>query len=185
MGPRKGAMVGKTPSFRRRERLANVSDPKHPKVGELIIDATGIPLVDITPERVRQLTKVRDGYEAVVTHMLQLAATDVERAGLNPAEIQRLQTLSADDAYLGELHAAAQKMTELLYETRLQRRHEIATLLAESAAQTRRRAERVENKHEVLGPLAPLLDYQYGPAQQAAATKEAAQGDGKDPGTTP
>jgi len=178
-------MVGNLLAFARRERSTIVSDPKHPKVGDLIIDATGIPLVDITPDRVRQLTKVRDGYEAVVTHVVQLAAGDVERAGLNPAEIQRLQTLAADDAHLGELHAAAQKLTELLYETRLLRRHEIATLLAEFAAQARRRAERVENKPEVLGPLATLLDYQYGPAKQAAATKEAAQGEGKDPGTTP
>lgn len=162
-----------------------MSDPKHPKVGDLIIDATGIPLVDITPERIRQLTKVRDGYEAAVTEVMQLAAVDVERAGLNPAEIQRLQTLSADDTHLGELHAAAQKLTELLYETRLQRRHEIATLLGEFAAQARRRADRVENSAEVLGPLATLLDYQYGPAKQAAATKEAALGEGKDPGTTP
>lgn len=162
-----------------------MSDPKHPKIGDLIIDATSIPLVDITPERVRQLTKVRDGYEAVLTHVVQLAAADVERAGLNPAEIQRLQTLSAEDAHLGELHAASQKMTELLYETRLQRRHEIATLLAEFAAQARRRADRVDNKAEVLGPLATLLEYQYGPAKQAAATKEAAQSEGKEPGTTP
>lgn len=162
-----------------------MSDPKHPKVGDLIIDATDIPLVDITPDRVRQLTKVRDGYESAVANVVQLATADVERAGLNPAEIQRLQSLSADDAHLGELHAAAQKLTELLYETRLQRRHEIATLLAEFAAQARRRADRVENKAEVLGPLAALLDYQYGPAKQAAATKEAALGEGKDPNTTP
>ncbi|MBK9265000.1 MAG: hypothetical protein IPM54_35115 [Polyangiaceae bacterium] len=161
-----------------------MSDPKHPKVGDLIIDATGIPLSDITPDRVRQLTKVRDGYETVVTHVVQLAAADVERAGLNPAEIQRLQALSAEDAHLGIARGGA-KLTELLYETRLQRRHEIATLLAEFAAQARRRADRVENKHEVLGPVATLLDYQYGPAKQAAATKEAAQGGGKDPGTTP
>jgi len=58
-------------------------------------------------------------------------------------------------------------------------------LEAEFAAQAGRRADRVENKPEVLGPLATLLDYQYGPAKQAAATKEAAQGEGKDPGTTP
>lgn len=99
--------------------------------------------------------------------------------------IDQRKSLAADDAHLGELHAAAQKLTELLYETRLQRRHEIATLPAEFAAQARRRADRVDNKPEVLGPLSTLLDYQYGPAKQAAATKEATQNDGKDPGTTP
>ena len=101
--------------------------------------------------------------------------------GIKSAEIQKLRTLSADDAHLGQLHAAAQKLTELLYETRLQRRHEIATLLGEFGAQARRRAERVENSAEVLGPLAALLNYQYGPAKQAAATKEAAQEGEKDP----
>lgn len=162
-----------------------MSDPKHPKVGDLIIDATSVTLVDITPGRVRQLTKVRDGYAAAVENVVHLATTGVERAGLNPTEIQRLQALSLEDAHLGELHAAAQKLTELLYETRLERRHEIATLLGEFAAQARRRADRVANTHEVLGPLAALLEYQYGPAKQAAATREAAQGDGKDPNTTP
>lgn len=150
-----------------------MSDPKHPKPGELIIDASGIAVVDITPERIRQLTKVHDGYEAAVANMAQLKTVDVERAGLNPADVQRLQILSAEDAYLTELHVAAEKLTELLYETRLERRHEIATLLGEFAAQARRRADRVANTHEVLGPLAALLDYQYGPAKQAVATREA------------
>ena len=171
-------MVGQLAAFAARERSTIVSDPKHPNIGDLSIDASGIVLVDITPDRVRQLTKVRDGYEAVITHVVQLAAADVARAGLNPADIQRLQALSAEDAHLGQLHAAAEKLTELLYETRLQRRHEIATLLGEFASQTRRRADRAENGHEVLGPLAALLEYQYGPAQQAVATKEAGNGDG-------
>jgi hypothetical protein len=100
-------------------------------------------------------------------------------------EAQRGVLLPAEDTHLGELHAAAQKLTELLHETRSDRRHDIGTLLAEFAAQTRRRAERVENPAEVLGPLAPLLDYQYGPAKQAAETKQAAQGEGKDPNPTP
>ncbi|HMY18266.1 MAG TPA: hypothetical protein PKA58_18200 [Polyangium sp.] len=150
-----------------------MSDPKHPKPGELVIDASSIAVVDITPERIRQLTKVHDGYEAAVANMAQLKTADVERAGLNPADVQRLQSLSAEDAYLTELHVAAEKLTELLYETRLERRHEIATLLGEFAAQARRRADRVANTHEVLGPLAALLDYQYGPAKQAVATREA------------
>ncbi|MBK9266951.1 MAG: hypothetical protein IPM54_45150 [Polyangiaceae bacterium] len=162
-----------------------MSDPKHPKIGDVVIDASGIPLIDSTPERIRQLTKLRDGFEAVVTSILQLAAADVERAGLNPAEIQRLKILSDDEAYLGQLHAASQKLTELLYETRMERRHEIGTLLGEFAAQSRRRGDRAANKHEVLGPVATLLEYQYGPAKQAAATKEAAQGTGNDPGKEP
>lgn len=157
-----------------------MSDPKYPNVGDVVIDASGISLVDITPDRIRQLTKVHDGYESAVANVGQLKTADVERAGLNPADVQRLQTLSAEDAHLSQLHAAAEKLTELLYETRLERRHEIATLLGEFAAQARRRADRVANTHEVLGPLAALLDYQYGPAKQAVATREA----GKESNTT-
>ena len=171
-------MMEQLAAFAARERSTIVSDPKHPKVGDVSIDASGIVLVDITPDRVRQLTKVRDGYENAVNNVLQLKPTDVERAGLNPAEIQRLQTLALQDAHLGELHAAAAKLTELLYETRLERRHEIGTLLGEFGSQARRRADRVANGHEVLGPLSALLEYQYGPAQQAVATKEAGNGDG-------
>lgn len=156
-----------------------MSDPKHPKPGDVIIDASSVTLVDITADRIRQLTKVHDGYEAAVANVAQLKTVDVERAGLNPADVQRLQSLAVEDAYLSQLHGAAEKLTELLYETRLERRHEIATLLAEFAAQARRRADRVSNTHEVLGPLAALLDYQYGPAKQAVATREA----GKESGT--
>lgn len=155
-----------------------MSDPKHPKPGDVVIDASGISLVDITPERIRQLTKVRDGYDAAVANVARLKAIEVERAGLNSGDVQRLQTLAAEDAQLTELHAAAEKLTELLYETRLERRHEIATLLGEFAAQARRRADRVSNTHEVLGPLADLLEYQYGPAKQAVATREAGKESG-------
>lgn len=162
-----------------------MSDPKNPDVGDVVIDASGISLVDITPNRVRQLTKVRDGYEAAVTNVTQLKAADVERAGLNPAEIQRLQAASVDDARLGRLHAASQKLTEMLYETRLERRHEIATLLGEFGAQARRRAERTDNPDEVLGPVETLLEYQYGPAKQAVATREAGKNEGNDSGTGP
>jgi hypothetical protein len=174
-------MVEKLLAFARRERSIVVSDPKHPKIGDLSVDATDISVVDTTPGRIRHLTKVRDGYEAVVTHILQLSAADIKRAGINPEDIQRLQVVSAEDTHIGELHPASAKLTELLYETRQERRHEIATLLGEFAAQTRRRADGVDNPDEVLGPMETLLDYQYGPARQALATKEAAQKDGKEP----
>ncbi len=159
-----------------------MSDPKHPKVGDLIVDASGISVIDITPDRIRQRTKVRDGYELAVKNVLQLKPEDLERAGLNPADVLRLVTLSQDDANIGELHAATEKLTELLYETRLERRHEIATLLGEFAAQARRRADRVDNGAEVLGPLEALLEYQYGPAKQAVATREASK-DGLETGS--
>jgi hypothetical protein len=150
-----------------------MSDPKHPSVGDVIIDASGIPLKNITPDRIRQLTKVRDGYGDAIQNVLQLKTEDVERAGLNPSDIQRLASLAQRDTHIGQLHAASEKLTEMLYETRLEDRHEIGTLLGEFAAQARRRADRVANGAEVLGPLETLLQYQSGPALQGAATKKA------------
>jgi hypothetical protein len=128
---------------------------------------------------------VRDGYTDAIKNVLQLKTEDVERAGLNPSDIQRLATLAQREAYLGELHGPSEKLTEMLYETRLEDRHEIATLLGEFAAQTRRRAERVDNGAEVLGPLETLLEYQSGPAKQGAATKEAAKEAAKVPAKEP
>jgi len=149
-----------------------MSDPKHPKVGDKTIDASDVDLVDITPERIRELSKLRDGYEKAIQNVVELNSDAVTKAGLNPTEIQRLSMLATKNAYLGELHAAAEKLTELLKETRLETRHEIATLLGEMAAQTRRRADRATNGAEILGPLAALLEYQSRAAKQAAATKE-------------
>lgn len=56
-------------------------------------------------------------------------------------------------------------------------RADIAVILAEMAAQARRRGGKVSH---VLGPVQPLLDYQYGPAIKAAATrKKAAEAEAK------
>ncbi|MDC3956692.1 hypothetical protein KEG38_22720 [Polyangium jinanense] len=149
--------------------------PKYPEVGDLIIDASDIKVTDITPEQIQKLTKLRDGFEAAVKNLLGLKPEDADRAGLNEKDKERLAAAFARDQRIGELLPASQKLTELLHETRQTTRHEIATILAENAAQAKRRADRVQNGAEVLGPVAPLMDYQYGPANKAAATKEKAK----------
>ena len=152
-----------------------MSDPKHPVIGDMNIDASDVEVTDITPEQVQKLTKLRDGFEAAVDNLMQLKPADLARAGLNEKEIARLGPLVAKDKRIGELLPPAAKMHELLHETRQETRHEIALILAEGAAQARRRADRVQNEAEVLGPVAPLMEYQYGPAAKAAATKEKAK----------
>ncbi|HVK68192.1 MAG TPA: hypothetical protein VM694_27225 [Polyangium sp.] len=152
-----------------------MSDPKHPAVGDLVIDASDVKVTDITPEQIQKLTKLRDGFEDAVHNLLGLKSEDADRAGLNEKDKARLAAAFARDQRISELLPAAQKLTELLHETRQTTRHEIATILAENAAQAKRRADRVQNGAEVLGPVAPLLDYQYGPANKAAATKEKAR----------
>jgi hypothetical protein len=143
-----------------------------PIPGEQVIDASNVKLTDITPEEIVRLTKVRDGFEKAVANVVNLKQDDVERAGLNEKDIARLVLAFADDTRIGELLPSSAKLTELLYETQQLRRHDIGTILAELAAQARRRADRSANAAQVLGPLGELLDYQYGPGAKAAATKE-------------
>lgn len=159
-----------------------MNDPKHPVPGELHIDASDVKATDITPEQILKLTKVRDGFELAVKQVLNLKPEDAERAGINPKEIERLRAIFAEDQRIGEVLPAADKMAELLREARLLRRHDIGTILAEMAAQVRRRADRSPSPGEVLGPFTELHDYQYGPGAKASATKEkakdAAKGEG-------
>ena len=159
-----------------------MADPKFPEVGDLHIDASDLTLVDITAERVQSLTKVHDGYEKAVT-MLVNAKTDVlDRAGINPKDIERLSAEFAKEQRLTKLHAASEKLTELLFEGRQESRHIIATIIAEAAAQTRRRAERTNNPAEVLGSLEAVLDYQYSAAQKGATTRQKAKAEKNEKG---
>jgi hypothetical protein len=107
--------------------------------------------------------------------VLNLKPEAIERAGLNEKDIQRLTEIFARDERIGELLPASEKLVELLHETRQCGRHDMGTILAEFAAQSRRRADRAQNPAEILGPVEDLLDYQYGPAMKATATKEKAK----------
>jgi hypothetical protein len=160
-----------------------MGDPKHPKVGDLSVDASDIQVTDITPEQVKKLTKVRDGFEKAIENVVNLKPEAIDRAGLNEKDIQRLTANLMRDQRIAELLPASEKLVELLHETRQLGRHEMATILGEFAAQTRRRADRSSNASEILGPLEVLLDYQYGPAMKATATKEKAKGAQAEPNT--
>ena len=147
------------------------SDPKHPKVGDQIIDASDLKLIDILPEQVIKLTKLRDGFEKAAGAILNLRADQIDALGLNPTNIARLGTILGEEKELGVFQPPAEKLAEMVKETRQQRRHDIAGILSESANQARRRAERSENGSALLGPLEDLLNYQFGPAEAAALTR--------------
>ena len=149
-----------------------MNDPKNPVPGDQVIDASEFHFVDITPARVKKLTKLRDGHEDAVTEVLNLKPEDVERAGLNPAELEKLRVVYAECQRTEVFAAAVDKLGELLHEGLALRHHDIGTLLGEFASQAHRRAGRVTNSEEVLGPVKKLVAYQSGPALKAAATRE-------------
>jgi hypothetical protein len=152
-----------------------MSDPKKPVPGDRTIDASDVPVVDFTPERIATLVKFREGVALAMANVLRLRPEDMERAGINEKDVERARTLIAERQRIEEVLPAAMKLAELLYETKLDKEHRISLIFGELAAQARRRAKRDPAGSEVLGPLADLLDYQSGPAMKAVATKEKAK----------
>ncbi|UQA57268.1 hypothetical protein [Polyangium aurulentum] len=155
-----------------------MSDPKHPKAGDQSIDASDLALVDIMPDHISKLTKLRDGCGKAVGNVLGADPAARKRAGVNEVEVAELGEIWADCQRIDELLPAVEKLCELLHETRLVRGHEVAMKLGEMAHQIRRRAERMPNGTEILAPFSALLDYQFAPAQKAAATREKNRAEG-------
>ena len=150
-------------------------DPRHPKAGELHIDASDITIVDLTPDQIPGLSKLRDGYEPALACLAALGAEARARAGILPDEIARAVGFAAESKRVDEVSPAADKLAELLKETRLDRGHQLSGILTEAAAQARRRADRDPNGPAILAPLEALLEFQYGPAAKAVVTKEKAR----------
>lgn len=149
-----------------------MSDMKNPVPGDQGIDSTEFKLKDLTPEHLNSLTKLREGYKKALSNLANMKPEYMEMTGINPKEVARVLSVAEEHERLVMHHEASAKLTELLYETKQDRGHLIATSLAETAAHIRRRAERAPNSAEILGPVAELLDYQSGPAYRAAATRE-------------
>ena len=152
-----------------------MSDPKNPTPGDLHIDATDIAVIDLTPEHLQTLTKLRVGFEKGVANIARLTPAQLKAAGINADDAATIVALTAEHKRISALHEASAKLTELLHETSMDRGHTIATRLAEATEQAKRRADRSPNGAEILGPLADLLQYQLGPAYKGAATKAKAK----------
>jgi hypothetical protein len=158
-----------------------MTDPKYPKVGDQHIDASDIKVVPIYTDEISKLSKTRPGFEVAVECFLRFTPELIERAGINPTVFQKAAELMATNKRCDDVLPAAEKLVEHLRETRLHVRHELAGILTEVGAQARRRAERDPNGAEILAAAEELLDYQYGPAAKAIATKIKAKQNPKAP----
>ncbi|MDC3957643.1 hypothetical protein KEG38_27540 [Polyangium jinanense] len=152
-----------------------MSDPKHPKPNDQVIDVSDLALVDITPDHISRLSKLREGYDVAVKTVVTASPVALQRAGIHPGEVAALAANWVDVERIDEVVPAVEKLLELLHETRLMRGHEIAMRLGEMAQQIRRRADRSPDGAEILAPFEDLLAYQSGPALKAVATKEKAR----------
>ncbi len=156
--------------------MSKPSDPKNPKPGDLHIDASDLTVIDLIPEQIPKLSKLREGYESALDSLASLSPQAATRAGIHPEEIARAVTLAAEIKSLDVFSPAADKLAELMRETRLDRAHQLAGILTEAAAQARRRADRDPNRASILAPLEELLEFQYGPAAKASVTRGKAKG---------
>lgn len=148
-----------------------MSDPKSPTPGDLVIDASDLKVVDITPEHISKLTKLHAGADKALDNIERLKPIEIQRAGINPEAVANAIAAIADYRRARSLIPAVEKLLELLRETQFQRGHDVSLLLGEIATQARRRGDRDPLGAEILGPLADLLAYQYGPANKGAATR--------------
>jgi hypothetical protein len=150
-------------------------DPTKPEPYDLHLDLSDIKIVNLHPEQVASYSKTRPGYKKAIECLLRLSPELIERVGVNPATLGKAQEFLSTDGRCDEVFPAAEKLVELVHETRLNARHELAGIIGEVAAMARRRSERDPKGAEILAALQELLDYHYGPAAKALATKEKAK----------
>ncbi|MDI1477232.1 hypothetical protein [Polyangium sp. y55x31] len=162
-----------------------MSNPKHPKAGDRSIDVTDVDLVDITPDHIARLSKLRDGHAPAIAAILHADPAARQRAGLSEAEVVELEADWEASRRIEEVLPAVEKLLELLHETRLVRNHAIAFRLGEMAHQVRRRADRLPNGTEVAAPFQTLLEYHFAVGQKIAALREKNKKDAERSGRPP
>jgi hypothetical protein len=148
-----------------------MSDPKHPAVGDMSIDASDITPADLTPDQIQHKTKVRAGFPNAVAALKRLSPDQIQTSGVNANEVQRALDLKIQYDRCDELLPAAEKLVELLRETKVEYGHQIGIILGEIAAQVRRRADRDPKAAEVLGTISDLLNYISAPGLKAVKTR--------------
>src|SRR5262245_10812909 len=130
-----------------------MSDPKHPVPGDLSIDAADLVVYDLTPEQIAKKTKLRPGFDKAVQCLGRLKPEQIKNATLSSDEINQCSVYLTQYERADELLPAAEKLVELLRETKIETGHQIGVILGAAAAQVRRRAERDPKAAEVLGSL--------------------------------
>ena len=147
-------------------------DPKMPEMNDTQIDASDVPIVAVTTRQISKFSKTRSGYETAIACFLRLSPALLERAGIDPKLGDKAAAFLSTDKRCNELLPATEKLVQLLRETRHHARHELAGILSEVARQASYRAERDPYGDEIIAALEELLEYQYGPAAKANATKK-------------
>jgi hypothetical protein len=146
-------------------------DPKHPQPGDLVIDASDVQVVDVTGKKVKNLTKLRRGYDAAVTNVANQPAAMLARAGIGADDLATVNASAAVIARVDQLLPAAEKLAELLRETKQVHSAKVSAGLHDFGSQVKRRAKRDPNGDEILAALEVLLTWTGGPAKKAVATK--------------
>jgi hypothetical protein len=148
-----------------------MSDPKHPAVGDMAIDASDVTHVNLTAHQILTKIKVRAGFSQAVTALTRLSPNQIQVSGVNAGEVQRAIDLKVQYDRCEELIPPVEKLLELLRETRIEYGHQISIILGETAAQARRRADHDPKAAEILGTIEDLLDYISAPALKGIKTR--------------
>jgi hypothetical protein len=148
-----------------------MSDPKHPVVGDMAIDATDVTPAPLTTDQIQRKIKVRAGFSEAVASLKRVSPTQIQGSGISADEVQRAIDLKVQYDRCEELLPAVEELFELLRETRIEYGHQISIILGEVAYQARRRADRDPKGAEILGTISDLLDYVSAPAIKGTKTK--------------
>jgi hypothetical protein len=150
-------------------------DPKKPQPGELHIDASDVApfAIDLPEGALRGLRTERDGCADVVSEILAAQAAWGDKAGVtagDAAEIQQAQQrIALVDTYL----QSAQKLVEILTETRAAIDDKRERLIGTIAESVERRAKMLDNGADLLAKYEKTRAYRSAPGYKAAKTRAA------------
>jgi len=145
-----------------------MSDPKNPIPGERAIDVNDLDLIDVTPDHIQKLPKLRDGHAQAVQCVLLADPAIRKQAGLSEVEVEELGQRWAKVQRIQQVLPAARKLVELLEETSYVEGGDIASKLTEMAHQIRRRSARLPAGDAILAAFEDLSEYQFAIAQKSA-----------------
>jgi hypothetical protein len=137
----------------------------------MAVDATDVKCTLLTNEQISHYSKVRPGFERVLTSLVLLTAAQAKLLGISDDDLAQAIALKADLDRLAELLPVVEEILRRLHSTNLDRCHRAAVILHSVAATARRRAERDPDASQVLGSLVDLLVYVSEPGRKAAATR--------------
>ena len=161
-----------------------MGDPKNPEVGDSIIDASDLKLVDLSLEQIKKASKLHDGFETALNAIRRSSEDVKKRCKIDPEELARLEVVLANYKQAQQFVAPLAKLMELVSETIIANRSELAVFITDTANASRDRHDReaegkaTAGKESIPGVLGDLFKYQFGPAIQAALTRVPFEGAG-------